>query len=161
MLPLLNIKLMDTFVFVAGFSLGIVPGIIVANLTWLIYGTLNPLGFSLPTLLSVMIGESCYAVVGWMVSRYMFRKKNLFSIESSIIFGLAGLLATLAYDVFTNAVTGWLFYNSIVIGLLTMNFPLPMGLLHEISNLILFAVVSPLLLRAFKIFWKGDNSEFQ
>ena len=57
MLPLLNIKFMDTIVFVTGFCLGLAPGIMVGSIAWLIYGTLNPLGFALPTLITVRINE--------------------------------------------------------------------------------------------------------
>lgn len=151
MLPILNVKLMDTIVFVAGFCLGVIPGIVVAITSWLIYGTLNPLGFSLPTLVSVMFGESLYAIIGWIICKNRYEKTSL-SINSIIIFGAAGLFTTLIYDLITNALTGLLFYNSLWIGLLTMNFPLPMGILHEISNLILFILIAPLLIRIIKKF---------
>jgi hypothetical protein len=57
------------------------------------------------------------------------------------------LFSTLAYDLITNAVSGLLSYNSVWMGLLTMNFPIPLGIMHEASNLVLFAVLTPALLR--------------
>jgi hypothetical protein len=36
-------------------------------------------------------------------------------------------------------------------GLLTMNFPIPLGIMHEASNLVLFAVLTPVLLRVIVI----------
>lgn len=152
MLPLFNIKLMDTIIFVTGFCFGILPGIIVAITAWLIYGSLNPLGFSLPTLLTVMLAETFYAFSGRALSRYRRIDSSSLSMEHLIVFGVVGLFATLAYDLVTNAVVGWLFYGSVWVGLLTMNFPLPMGLMHEASNLIFFAIVAPLLICAVQRF---------
>lgn len=58
MLPLFNIKLMDAIVFVAGFAFGAMPGMAIALTAWLVYGTINPLGLSLPVLISVMFTET-------------------------------------------------------------------------------------------------------
>lgn len=150
MLPLPNINLMDSVVFVTGFCLGTLPGIAVASVSWLIYGTLNPQGFNLITLLTVTTSEGIYAVVGGGLSGSWLRPegdalRSSFS-GRNIGFGFVGLLATLAYDLITNAVTGWVFYGSVLVGLLTMNFPMPLGLIHEVSNLIFFALVVPPLI---------------
>lgn len=76
-----------------------------------------------------------------------------------ILFGFTGLLGALAYDVFTNTATWFqmlygpgrnfvgLLGQSFYVGLLTMNFPLPMGLMHQISDLFFFATVVPLAAR--------------
>jgi hypothetical protein len=77
-----------------------------------------------------------------------------------VILGVTGLFAALAYDVFTNTATwvlqlydpskslGALLLQAFVVGLLTMNFPLPMGLMHQISDLLFFAIVAPLSIKA-------------
>ena len=44
MLPLANVKLMDSIVFVSALAFGVSVGASVAALTWLVYGTVNPLG---------------------------------------------------------------------------------------------------------------------
>ena len=150
MLPLFNIKLMDAIIFVAGFSFGAVPGIIIALTAWLVYGTVNPLGLSLPILITVMLAETIYGLTGWLLSRNKHVTSSSSSMELFIIFGASGLLMTLAYDLITNSIFGWLFLGSMWAGLLTMNFPMPMGLIHEASNLILFAFVVPLLIQAIK-----------
>jgi hypothetical protein len=67
--------------------------------------------------------------------------------ERYLIFGVAGLFATLAYDIITNAASGLLAYNSIWLGLITMNIPIPLGIIHAASNFVLFATITPLLLR--------------
>jgi len=150
MLPLINIKLMDTIVFIAGFSLGLIPAITVGSISWLIYGTLNPLGVNLPTLITVILSETVYAIPGWIIGRKYHETTPQPSLELHLTLGATGLLTTLTYDLFTNAIYGWLFQGSIWIGLLTMNFPIPMGITHEVSNFILFATVAPFLIRAIK-----------
>ena len=150
MLPLLNVKLMDTIIFVAGFSFGVVPGVATALTAWLIYGTLNPLGLSLPILVTVMFSETIYGLTGWLLGRNKHLTHASSSAEFFIIFGATGLLLTLVYDLITNAVFGWLFFGSVWTGLLTMNFPMPMGLIHELSNLTLFALVVPLIIQAIR-----------
>jgi uncharacterized membrane protein len=145
MLPLSNIKLMDTVVFVSGFLFGPSLGISVAVMPWLIYGTLNPYGIPpFPTFISVILGEMIYALAGYLVSLRpdTFYGRTWLSIQN-IGFGVVGMVSTLLYDIFTNAVTGWLFYGSILVGLLTMNFPLPLGIIHEVSNFLFFALLAP------------------
>ena len=149
MLPLPNINLMDAIVFTTGLFYGFIPGASVAAIAWLIYGSLNPLGFSAPILLVVIGAEMLYALVGSRLRRTSLGRphKDYSSVERYLIFGVAGLFATLAYDIITNAVSGLLAYNSIWIGLLTMNIPLPLGIIHAASNFVLFATISPLLLK--------------
>jgi hypothetical protein len=110
---------------------------------------LNPLGFSAPILLVVIGAEMIYALVGSRLQRtsLSYPAKDYSSVERYLIFGVAGLFATLAYDILTNAVSGLLAYNSIWLGLITMNVPLPLGIIHAASNFVLFATITPLLLK--------------
>jgi uncharacterized membrane protein len=149
MLPLPNINLMDAIVFTTGLFYGFIPGASVATIAWLVYGSLNPLGFSAPILLVVIAAEMIYAFVGSRLHRTSFGHphKEYGSVERYLVFGVAGLFATIAYDIITNAVSGLLAYNSIWIGLITMNVPLPLGIIHAASNFILFATITPLLLK--------------
>jgi hypothetical protein len=149
MLPLSNVKLMDAIVFTTGLLFGIVPGSAVAAIAWLVYGTLNPLGFALPILLTVIPSEMTYAAAGHLLRRTATGnpKSNAIGLERSIAFGAVGLFSTLGYDLITNAVSGLLTYNSVWLGLLTMNVPLPLGIIHEASNFVFFATVTPVLLR--------------
>ena len=55
-----------------------------------------------------------------------------------------------AYDLITNAATGWVFYGSPWLGLVTMNFPIPLGIIHEVSNALFFFIVVPLLIRVLR-----------
>ncbi len=178
MISLPNIKLMDTFVFVAAFLFGLRVGVGVGVLTWLVYGFVNPYGLAGPMLFFLMIGESFYAVAGALFRRTGLSERRLRT-ESShtgltadgqvyqsrmswsfIILGVTGLFAALAYDVFTNTTTwllqlydpsrsiGTLLFQAVIVGLITMNFPLPMGLMHQISDMFFFATVAPLAIKA-------------
>jgi hypothetical protein len=149
MLSLPNVKLMDVIVFTTGLFFGMVPGAAVAATAWLVYGTLNPLGMSLPILLTVIPSETIYAIAGHLLRRTVTgnTKENVTGLERIVAFGAVGLFSTLAYDLITNAVSGLLAYNSIWIGLLTMNVPIPLGIMHEASNFLFFATITPVLLR--------------
>jgi hypothetical protein len=137
--PLWNVKLMDVVVFLSAYILGLRLGVVVAVFSWLIYGVFNPLGFSFPILAAVACCEVFYAAVGAFCAKR--------GILHPLKLGLIGLVATLSYDLVTNAVSGVLFTNTlwpgIFVGILTMNFPIPMGLLHQASNLLLFSLLPP------------------
>jgi len=147
LLPLPNVKLMDAFVFSAAFTLGWTYGALSAIIIWLVYGTLNPLGSNPYTLAMVIGGEMLYVVGGALLARGSTRAVGRASslLRRSLVFGTTGLLLTLGYDLFTNAATGIVFYGSVLTGLLTMNFPLPLGIIHEASNFVFFSVFVPLL----------------
>ena len=137
--PIWNVKLMDVIVFLSAYILGFKFGVIVAVFSWLIYGVFNPLGFSFPILAAVACCEVFYAAAGaFCANRGVLHPLKL---------GLIGLVATLGYDLVTNAVSGVLFTNTlwpgILVGILTMNFPIPMGLLHQASNFLLFSLLPP------------------
>ncbi|MEM2094894.1 MAG: hypothetical protein QXI32_06325, partial [Candidatus Bathyarchaeia archaeon] len=107
MLPLSNVKLMDTVVFTTSLAFGFATGAAVAALSWLVYGTLNPLGFSAPILATVILSEMVYPYAGLMVRRNRsLRELNSSSITRSVVLGTTGFLCTLAYDLITNAVSG-------------------------------------------------------
>ncbi len=149
MLPLPNVNLMDAIVFTTSLFFGVIPGAAVATISWLVYGTLNPFGLSLPVLITVIISESIYVVAGYLVRKTSSRspKSKFKGLERNIIYGTAGLFATLAYDLITNAIVGLVVYKSVWIGLLTMNVPIPLGIIHEASNFFFFATVVPILVR--------------
>jgi hypothetical protein len=149
LLPLPNVNVMDAIVFTTSLFFGVVPGTAVATISWLVYGTLNPLGLSLPILLIVIIGESIYVLAGQLVRRTASGnpKSTDKGLERNIVYGTAGLFSTLIYDLITNAIAGLVAYNSVWIGLLTMNVPIPLGIIHEASNFFFFASVVPILVR--------------
>jgi len=153
MIGLVNIKLMDLFVFVSGCVMGVYAGVSVGVLTWLVYGTLNPLGFNLPTLFATCVGESFYGIAGGLFGKYLYVERSFyFSIidkkvfwETSIKFGMAGFLLTFAYDMFTNLVTSFVF-NIPLTPYIAMGIPFTVA--HEISNFLFFFFGGNILVNA-------------
>lgn len=134
-----NIKLMDFVTFFAGKNLGLTWGLITAILIWLVYGTINPYGFSSIVLPVVTFAQFSYCIAGSLIDSKVENKSKK---EKFLIYGIIGLISTLVYDLITNSIVGILFYGSLLLGLLTMNFPIPMGILHEFSNAIIFPTFS-------------------
>jgi len=64
-----NVKFMDLIVFTAGFIMGPTMGAATGVMVWLVYGTINPFGFSLPILAATMIGEAIYGVAGGLYGK--------------------------------------------------------------------------------------------
>jgi uncharacterized membrane protein len=140
MMPLYNIKLMDIIVFLGGFSFGPLVGALVGVTSWAVYGTLNPLGFSVHILLATMLSESIYGIAGGL-TRKSFTGNSGFKQEQTnayFFFGVLGFLSTLTYDVITNIVFGYVYGPSILVAVI-IGF-VPFGLLHVISNAFFFGL---------------------
>jgi hypothetical protein len=136
-----NVKLMDAIVFLITYAFGIKYGLFSAITIWLIYGTINPYGFNLLTLFMVITGEIFYVIFA-SILRKMIKPVKLLNHKSNLVLlAFFSLISTLAYDIYTNALVGLIWYNSIWLGLLTMNFPYPFGIMHQISNTILIPII--------------------
>lgn len=143
MIGIPNVKLMDLIVFLSGYLLGLFPGILVAVLTWLVYGTLNPFGFNLIILIATTLSETIYAIFGWLSRKFNLGSDVIYASKingrdfwlTSLKFGIVGFLATFIYDLITNIA------SVVIIGL-----PLIMAIIsgawfafvHETSNFIFF-----------------------
>jgi len=148
-----NVKVMDLFVFVSGHMMGSLSGAIVGSLTWLIYGTINPYGFNLPTLIATCIGESFYGIFGGLSTKLGLKiSSEQFHIDSrlfkeSLKLGILGFLITFVYDLFTNAVTAFVFgiplFAWIFVGV-------PFTVTHEISNFFFFFLAGGVLIHTLK-----------
>ena len=146
-----NVKLMDALVFIAAFLFGWTIGVGIAVSTWAIYGFVNPYGQAgFPLIIFLMIGECFYAIGGALLrrsstARHLLTDRRLSSdLQIAIIFGIVGLCLTFAYDLLTNFATYMFlapsFYQALLIGVVT---GAPFALLHEGSNLLIFALASP------------------
>lgn len=141
MISLYNVKFMDFIVFVGGFCFGPLAGALIGIFSWLIYGSLNPLGFSFPIWLSTMFSETIYGIGGALV-----RKRLKFSESSElrngadlyIFFGTIGMFLTFFYDIVTNIVFGYV-VNWNPIFAVIMGF-VPFGIVHVISNAFFFGL---------------------
>lgn len=149
LISLPNVKLMDAIVFASSMAMGLKFGAGLVILIWMVYGTLNPYGFNLPTLIIVMLSEMVYVLFSKIPLPLGFKAAKA-SLHDYLILASIGLFSTLIYDLATNAFVGYLFYGSVLMGLITMNFPIPMGVLHELSNALLFPVAAPVIYRVLK-----------
>ena len=149
-----NVKFMDLFVFISGYTMGGVSGALVGVLSWLVYGTINPYGFNLPTLIATCIGESLYGIAGGLSEKLGLRisfgqshvKERKFWKES-LGLGIIGFLLTFIYDLFTNIVTAIIFEIPLFVWIVA---GIPFAIIHESSNFLLFFLVGGLLINTIR-----------
>lgn len=155
MLWIHNVKFMDLLVFVSGYLMGLIPGMIVGILIWLVYGTLNPYGSNLTILAATCTGETFYAIAGWLSSKlnlcpevnFMERFWDREIWLMNLKFGVIGFFATFFYDLFTNiisvAIVGLPPLMAIISGI-------PFSIIHEASNFFFFFFGCGPLIRSVK-----------
>jgi len=149
-----NVKFMDLFVFISGYTMGGVSGALVGVLSWLVYGTINPYGFNLPTLIATCIGESLYGIAGGLSEKLGLRisfgqshvKERKFWKES-LGLGIIGFLLTFIYDLFTNIVTAIIFEIPLLVWIVA---GIPFAIIHESSNFLLFFLVGGLFINTLR-----------
>jgi hypothetical protein len=145
MLPLANVKLMDSIVFVSSLAFGLEVGVSVGALTWLVYGEVNPLGPDGGLLLLVLIGsETIYALLGCLAGRF-FDPESGSMPTRSLLWGSLGLIGAFVYDLITNVVPPLLAGTSLAHSLLFLVPGAPFMLAHEVSDFVFFSTVAPLL----------------
>jgi uncharacterized membrane protein len=156
-----NIKVMDLVVFVSGFVFGTFIGATTGILTWIVYGAINPFGFSFPVWLSTMVGEAVFGIVGGILGRISYKtsEKTFNVFRFSLEMGLWGLVLTIVYDLFTNIVFAVVF-NVPIVAAIVMGWFIPpwFGILHEASNLILFFSAVYPLTKVIRTFRGGDKA---
>ncbi len=149
-----NVKLMDTFDFVATYLFGLSIGLPVVVLTRTIYALVNPWGAASGWLVGMLVaGDSLYALWGYAARRMRLFEKQEGLIHRSLSLGLIGFFSALGFDLITNFGSGLVAVSgpdlptylsrALFWGLVTMNFPLPMGILHEASDFLFFSTVAP------------------
>ncbi len=137
-----NVKLMDLIVFSSGFLFGPSVGASVGILTWLVYGTLNPYGFSLPILVATSLMESLYGIVGGLLGS---KGKMGVGFTANLKYGIVGFLLTFVYDLVTNIVSGLSSGIPLTVALIT---GIPFAIAHEGSNAVFFFLGAPPLISA-------------
>ena len=148
-----QVKLMDSLVFISAYLFGFGVGAGVAVITWLVYGSVNPLGAAgFPLLLVLMVGELIFAFSGALLGR-SWKRTAVFGngskfLNKSLVLGITGLLSAFVYDFWTNAIDGLLIYRSIDGIVLRWITGVYFALAHEIADFVLFAFVVPILIVA-------------
>ena len=130
MIGTVNIKFMDLIVFTAGYLLGSSLGATTGILVWLVYGVVNPFGFSLPVWVATILGETLFGIAGGYFSR-----QQIEGIGFDPWTAAAGFLVTFVYDLFTNIVSGVTVGIPIALALVT---GIPFMLAHTVSNAVFF-----------------------
>ncbi|MEM2028212.1 MAG: hypothetical protein QXN40_00050 [Candidatus Bathyarchaeia archaeon] len=156
-----NVKFMDLFVFISGYLMGLIPGMLVGILIWLVYGTINPYGFNSVVLAATCLGETFYAIAGWLSARFKLGS-SIRSIGelgrgelwlTNLMFGIIGFFATFFYDLFTNIV------SVVIVGLpplMAIISGAPFAVAHEASNFFFFFFgCSPLIVTVKKLVFTG------
>jgi len=148
-----QVKLMDSLVFVSAYLFGFGVGAGVAVITWLVYGSVNPLGAAgFPLLIVLMVGELFFAFSGALLG-HRWKRSAVFGngrrfLNKSLVLGLTGLLSAFAYDFWTNAIEGLLIYRSIEGIALRWITGVYFALAHELADFVFFAFVVPILIVA-------------
>jgi len=145
-----NVKFMDLFVFISGYTMGSLSGALVGILSWLVYGTINPYGFNMPTLIATCMGESLYGIVGGLSERFglrisseQFRASGRKFWKENLKLGIIGFLLAFIYDLFTNIITAIIFEISIFVWIAA---GIPFAIIHESSNFLFFFLFGGLLI---------------
>lgn len=131
MIGALNVKFMDLIVFTSGYLMGSGLGAFTGALVWLIYGTVNPFGFSLPVFASTIIGETMFGIAGGFFANR--GHDDVLGIDPWV--AVTGFLLTFLYDLFTNIVSGLTAGVPIPLALITGT---PFMLAHTVSNAVFF-----------------------
>ena len=148
MLPLANIKLMDTIVFVSGLVFGLNVGVSVGALTWLVYGTVNPLGSAGgPLLVILILSETVYAFLG-SLARRAFSFEEVGIPARSLFWGCLGLTGAFVYDLATIITPTMMTGAPLMVALASLVPAVPFMLAHEVSDFFFFAVLGPILVGA-------------
>ena len=152
-----NVKLFDLLVFVAGYTLGLRRGALVAVAAWLVYDAANPWGPGSPVLLMTKIaGELGYVLAGVLVARIVAPERlRLGPSRVTLLLAVAAVATTLTYDVVTNLYTGYFWASIAGAGeygrwIATAVFGPGAALfmvLHVGSNAVLFPIFGPLLMK--------------
>jgi hypothetical protein len=157
LIGLTNVKFMDLIVFISGLAFGATVGSSVGVLTWLVYGTLNPYGFSLPILFATSLSETIYGLAGGILGRlglftYASLGRNRVLTEG-LKFAAVGFLLTFVYDLLTNVATSYSLGLPLIPVLVV---GIPFSLLHEVSNAAFFFLGVPPMLKLIKKLPESD-----
>lgn len=161
MLFIHNVKLMDLIVFVSGYCLGPFAGVLVGAMSWAVYGSLNPMGWSLPIWLSTMFSETIYGLAGAVLHSALRREgaanPKRWNRGIFVFVGLLGFFLTLIYDMITNIVfgytSGWNILYALIVGFV------PMGFIHVISNTLFFSLGSAPAINALLSVFGGEKRD--
>ncbi len=150
-LPILsvpNVEFLTFVIFSSGYLLGMIEGTIIGIISMSIYTSLiTPYGLPpLPIAIAQIFSMALVGFAGGLVNRF----RLILTFNSYLPYlsmGIAGLALTVIYDLLTNVATAYVmgqFYPVMVAAI-------PFAAIHILSNLIIFIIFTPLLLKMSKI----------
>jgi hypothetical protein len=151
-LPILsipNVELLTFVIFTSGFLLGAVEGALVGMIAMSVYTTLiSPYGIPpLPIAAAQIVSMCLIGLVGGLVSVTIrvtaWRSTLSKHLPFAIALGISGAALTIVYDLLTNLAVAFVMGQWMPV----MVAAVPFALLHILSNLAIFLILSPLLLR--------------
>jgi hypothetical protein len=136
-----NVEAVTLMLFISGYTLGMVNGIMVAVVASTIYFGFNPQGGMYPPLLiAQIIGMSLAPALGFLLKSL---KSNLNRWKIASLLGLSAIICTAFYDLLTNIAyplsTGMGVKG--IIGFIIAG--IPFSALHILSNTLIFLFVIP------------------
>jgi len=154
-LPILsipNVELLTFVIFASGFLLGLVGGALVGIIAMSIYTTLvSPYGIPpLPIALAQVVSMGLIGFAGGLAlaTSEIPAWRGILScpLPFAITLGICGVALTIVYDLLTNLAVAFVMGQFVPVMLAAI----PFALLHIFSNLVIFSILSPILLRLSK-----------
>ncbi len=143
-----NLELMTATIFLGGYILGRVCGLVIGFFSALLWSSLNPWGSGLaypPILAAQIIG---FAVAGFSggVIRLIVNPSKL-GFKSLVILGLSGFILTAFYDIVTNL--GSIFFSGFDLKMMRniLVAGIPLSFFHIAVNTLVFFTVLPTLIK--------------
>jgi len=160
MTPLVNVKLLDTLVFVAAFVYGFRVGAAVAVVSETVWSVISPWGSAGAVAPFLVVGTLLYAFAGFAVSRAWGRPSlNALSFENTFLGGILAICA-FGWDLETNIATGLLAGATQVAPLMSFVVAgIPFMIPHEVSDFVLGSAFAPLAI-AYCVRFSGHKSSF-
>jgi len=150
MFPLSNVKLMDSIVFVSALAFGLPVGAAVGGLTWVVYGTVNPLGAdALPFLALLVASEVIFAGLGCLARRMLGLDMTSVPVRS-LLWGSLGLIGAFLYDLSTIVAPALLIGEPARVAFASLIPAAPFMIAHELSDFVFFAVAAPAIFVAIR-----------
>lgn len=138
-----NIELVTAIIFLSGMLLGSKRGAFIGAVAEFLYSFFNPYGVAAPPLLLAQISSMALTGAAGGVMRNIFRHQQ----PPIGLLGFAGFVLTLIFDLLTT-LSFTLFVGTGLAGFLTaITLGLYFYIAHQISNVVIFAVLLPILLR--------------
>ena len=151
-LPILsvpNVEFLTFVIFSSGYLLGAVEGLLVGVISMSLYtSVITPYGLPpLPIAFAQVFSMAFIGLAGGIASRLhlvpLHKEPSSSTGFKFLTMGLFGLVLTLVYDLFTNLATAYVMGQFWPV----MIAAIPFALLHILSNVAIFVILTPVLIR--------------